>query len=78
MLNPDPYRGIWGGSRCRDSLVQPDRQCACAEGQCTASDKYIEELQEVLETSAGKQVAGFFAEPIQGVGGVVQYPKVKK
>ncbi|CAK8689102.1 unnamed protein product [Clavelina lepadiformis] len=74
-MNPDPYQGIWGGSNCRDSLVQTDRTCSCADDQCQAEDKYLEQLQEIFDNSIGKRVAGFFAEAIQGVGGVVQYPK---
>ncbi|KAK2722480.1 alanine--glyoxylate aminotransferase 2, mitochondrial-like [Artemia franciscana] len=74
--NPDPYRGEWGGKRCRDSPVQTTRSCECAEGQCLASEKYVEELEEVLRYSVPKgKVAGFFAESIQGVGGTVQFPK---
>ena len=77
-MNPDPYQGIWGGSNCRDSLVQTDRTCSCADGQCQAEDEYLEQLQEIFDNSIGKRVAGFFAEAIQGLGGVVQYPKVKR
>ena len=28
-MNPDPYRGPWGGGHCRDSPVQTDRTCGC-------------------------------------------------
>lgn len=73
---PDVYRGIWGGKNCRDSPVQTNRKCDCKEGECNACDMYIGELEEVLRYSVPKSgVAGFFAEPIQGVGGIVQYPK---
>jgi len=41
-----------------------------------ASDKYAEQLEEVLQFSTSKnKVAAFFAESIQGVGGGVQLPK---
>ena len=28
-MNPDPYRGPWGGGHCRDSPVQTERSCGC-------------------------------------------------
>eukprot|EP00058_Branchiostoma_floridae_P008794 XP_002594282.1 hypothetical protein BRAFLDRAFT_260217 [Branchiostoma floridae] len=74
-MNPDVYRGLWGGAHCRDSPVQTDRSCSCAAGECMAKDMYLEQLHEVLRYSTGKRVAGFWAEPVQGVGGAVQYPK---
>ncbi|OXA47066.1 alanine--glyoxylate aminotransferase 2, mitochondrial [Folsomia candida] len=80
-MNPDVYKGIWGGESCRDSPVQTDRKCACSGGVCQAADKYVEQLEEVLTYSVPqRKVAAMFIESIQGVGGVVQYPKgyVKK
>lgn len=32
---PDVFRGIWGGSHCRDSPVQTIRECSCAQGTKT-------------------------------------------
>ncbi|XP_029796873.1 alanine--glyoxylate aminotransferase 2, mitochondrial [Suricata suricatta] len=72
---PDVFRGPWGGSRCRDSPVQTIRKCSCAPDCCQAKDQYIEQFKDTLNTSVAKSIAGFFAEPIQGVNGVVQYPK---
>uniref|UniRef100_A0A8C8YEP5 Alanine--glyoxylate aminotransferase 2, mitochondrial n=1 Tax=Prolemur simus TaxID=1328070 RepID=A0A8C8YEP5_PROSS len=72
---PDVFRGPWGGSHCRDSPVQTIRKCSCAPDCCQAKDKYIEQFEDTLNTSVAKSLAGFFAEPIQGVNGVVQYPK---
>ncbi|KAM6985229.1 alanine--glyoxylate aminotransferase 2, mitochondrial [Aplochiton taeniatus] len=72
---PDVYRGPWGGSHCRDSPVQTDRQCGCSEGYCQANDKYIGQLKETFATSVPSRIAAFFGEPIQGVGGAVQYPR---
>ncbi|XP_072807298.1 alanine--glyoxylate aminotransferase 2, mitochondrial isoform X3 [Vicugna pacos] len=72
---PDVFRGPWGGSHCRDSPVQTTRKCSCAPGCCQAKDQYIEQFKDTLSTSVAKSIAGFFAEPIQGVNGVVQYPK---
>ncbi|XP_012413544.1 alanine--glyoxylate aminotransferase 2, mitochondrial isoform X2 [Trichechus manatus latirostris] len=72
---PDVFRGPWGGSHCRDSPVQTIRKCNCATDCCQAKDQYIEQFKDTLNTSVAKSIAGFFAEPIQGVNGVVQYPK---
>ncbi|KAM4052751.1 alanine--glyoxylate aminotransferase 2, mitochondrial [Anomaloglossus baeobatrachus] len=72
---PDVFRGIWGGSHCRDSPVQTTRTCSCSPDSCEAKDRYIEQLKDTLDTSVAKNIAAFIAEPIMGVGGVVQYPK---
>ncbi|XP_043261295.1 alanine--glyoxylate aminotransferase 2, mitochondrial isoform X1 [Colletes gigas] len=75
---PDVYRGVWGGSKCRDSPVQMiERNCDCNEGQCVASEKYFREFEETFRFNlpCTQSVAGFVAESIQGVGGAVQYPK---
>ncbi|XP_073511206.1 alanine--glyoxylate aminotransferase 2, mitochondrial [Phyllobates terribilis] len=72
---PDVFRGIWGGSHCRDSPVQTTRTCSCSPDSCEAKDRYIEQLKDTLETSTARRIAAFIAEPIMGVGGAVQYPK---
>ncbi|XP_062333875.1 alanine--glyoxylate aminotransferase 2, mitochondrial [Osmerus eperlanus] len=72
---PDVFRGPWGGSHCRDSPIQTSRECDCSTGHCQANDKYIGQLKEVFATSVPSRIAAFFGEPIQGVGGAVQYPK---
>uniref|UniRef100_A0A8C2IJB0 Alanine--glyoxylate aminotransferase 2, mitochondrial n=1 Tax=Cyprinus carpio TaxID=7962 RepID=A0A8C2IJB0_CYPCA len=103
---PDVFRGLWGGSHCRDSPVQTIRECSCSpaplafssrkcknllvstnfryhrsicfflfSGHCQANDMYIRELNEMFATSVPSRIAAFFAEPIQGVGGAVQFPK---
>lgn len=72
---PDVFRGIWGGNHCRDSPVQTIRECNCPQGYCMANEHYIGQLKETFATSLPSRVAAFFAEPIQGVGGAVQYPK---
>lgn len=65
-MNADPYRGEWGGKHCRDSVVQTTRNCNCSPGQCAASGKYVDQLEEVLRYSAPKgRIGGFFAESIQ-------------
>ncbi|XP_072272682.1 alanine--glyoxylate aminotransferase 2, mitochondrial isoform X2 [Pyxicephalus adspersus] len=72
---PDVFRGIWGGSHCRDSPVQTMRTCSCSPGSCNAKDRYIEQLKDTLDTSTTRKLAAFIAEPIMGVGGAIQYPK---
>jgi alanine-glyoxylate transaminase/(R)-3-amino-2-methylpropionate-pyruvate transaminase len=39
-----------------------------------AGEKYAEDVDEVIRFSTTGQVAAFIAEPIQGVGGTVEYP----
>lgn len=65
-MNPDVYKGLWGGSQCRDSPVQTDRHCDCTEGNCQAADRYYEQLEEVFRYSLPRgKVAALFAESIQ-------------
>lgn len=76
MVNPDPYRGRYGGANCRDSVVQTTRKCDCLDKQCSAGDEYFKELLETFKHSVPENaVAGMFAESIQGVGGTIQFPK---
>nr|XP_033342712.1 alanine--glyoxylate aminotransferase 2, mitochondrial isoform X1 [Megalopta genalis] len=74
---PDVYRGQWGGSKCRDSLVQANRHCDCNNEKCVASEKYFTEFEDTFRFSLPRAqgIAAFIAESIQGVGGAVQYPK---
>ncbi|XP_063066708.1 alanine--glyoxylate aminotransferase 2, mitochondrial [Engraulis encrasicolus] len=72
---PDVFRGPWGGDHCRDSPIQTYRPCSCPADRCLATDMYINQLKEVFATSVPSRIAAFFGEPIQGVGGAVQYPK---
>ncbi|XP_059830032.1 alanine--glyoxylate aminotransferase 2, mitochondrial isoform X2 [Hypanus sabinus] len=77
VMCPDVYRGLWGGSKCRDSPVQTTRSCDCHSdtGECQAREAYLSEFRELLLSAVPQRVAGFIAEPIQGVSGVVQYPR---
>lgn len=49
VMNPDPYKGLFGGRKCRDSPVDIDRSCDCAEGHCKAADQYLDQLEEVVK-----------------------------
>ena len=73
---PDPYRGRFGGSLCRDTIATSSRSCDCKSSEeCRASKEYIEDLKSVMNTTIPAKVAGMMIESIQGVGGVVQFPK---
>lgn len=74
-MNPDVYRGPWGGSHCRDSLSQTTRKCDCSPDHCNAADQYAQQLEDTLAHSCPKKIASFYAEPVQGVGGATQYPR---
>lgn len=66
--NPDVYSGPWGGSGCRDSPVAPGgRECECVNGSCLASDKYLDQLENVFKFSLPNdgKIAAFIAESIQ-------------
>jgi alanine-glyoxylate transaminase/(R)-3-amino-2-methylpropionate-pyruvate transaminase len=92
---PDPYRGQFGGTKCRDSRVQPRRNaCECNSNasrtatksnessdnttECVAAADYLRDLEESLDADFPKSHGGpaaFIAESVQGVNGVVQYPR---
>ncbi|XP_044756410.1 alanine--glyoxylate aminotransferase 2, mitochondrial [Coccinella septempunctata] len=76
VMNPDVFRGPWGGSKCRDSPSQTSRECSCESEECKAGHEYISVLKNEFRSvvPAGK-LAAFFAESIQGVGGTVQFPE---
>ncbi|XP_070575625.1 alanine--glyoxylate aminotransferase 2, mitochondrial-like isoform X2 [Ptychodera flava] len=74
-MNADVFRGPYGGAHCRDSPVQTIRSCDCPSGQCQANDKYVHQVEDLLNHSCPKSIAGIFIEPIQGAGGINQYPK---
>lgn len=76
-MNPDVYRGIWGGKNCRDSPIQTQRDCSCGPNECMACDNYVDQFKDVINHSSpkGGQIAGVFIESIQGVGGTVQFPR---
>lgn len=50
--------------RCPYNLKYPDCDLVCAK-----------EVEEIIKYSTSSHVAGFFAEPIQGFGGVIDPPK---
>jgi 4-aminobutyrate aminotransferase len=50
--------------RCPFGLTYPDCEVRCAH-----------DLEELIRTTTGGRIAGFIAEPIQGVGGYITPPK---
>ena len=50
--------------RCPFGLTYPDCEVRCAQ-----------DMEEMIRTTTGGRIAGFIAEPIQGVGGFVTPPK---
>src|SRR5215469_5374882 len=50
--------------RCPFGLTYPDCEVRCAQ-----------DMQELIRTTTGGRIAGFIAEPIQGVGGFITPPK---
>lgn len=76
VMQPDVFRGIWGGQRCRYSPVQTTRYCDCKVNQCEASNKFYEQLVNVFQYSIPiSGSAAIIAESIQGVSGVKEFPK---
>lgn len=51
VLNPDPFRGRWGGKNCRDSIAQTMRKCDCSLNECAATENYYQDLEEVFRYS---------------------------
>ena len=52
-MNPDVYKGIWGGQNCRDSPIQANRICDCKD-ECEAGLNYVNQVQDVLNSSTPK------------------------
>ena len=50
--------------RCPFGLTYPDCEVRCAQ-----------DMEELIRTTTGGRIAGFIAEPIQGVGGFITPPK---
>ncbi|KAK0168982.1 hypothetical protein PV327_002738 [Microctonus hyperodae] len=78
VMNPDVYRGLWGGSHCRDSpVLHRAITCECVGNKCIAADNYFHQMENTIKYSLPKsgKIAAFIAESIQGIGGVGQYPK---
>ena len=60
-MNPDPYKGLFGGKHCRDSPVQVMRDCSCQPGSCMAAGAYMEQFDEVVKYSLPKGISNFLS-----------------
>ncbi|KAK7896541.1 hypothetical protein WMY93_021866 [Mugilogobius chulae] len=57
---PDVFRGIWGGSHCRDSPVQTIRECSCHKGVGGAVQyprNYLKEAYKLVRERGGVCIA---------------------
>ncbi|XP_034939243.1 alanine--glyoxylate aminotransferase 2, mitochondrial isoform X2 [Chelonus insularis] len=77
VMNPDVYKGLWGGPQCRDCPISRPGNCQCIGNECMAAENYFSQLKNTFnhELSSSGKIAAFISESIQGVGGVVQYPR---
>lgn len=71
-LQPDPYRGIYGGAR--NGLAKDIYTSACPDPE-DAGRMYAQDVRETIAHGTVGKIAGIWIEGIQGVGGTVQYPK---
>lgn len=79
VANPGLYKRLWGTSRCKDCCAPGvNGTCDCVNDECVALKRYFEEFEDIFRFSLPKKggVAAFIAESIQGIGGVVQYPRL--
>merc|ERR1712183_51804 len=71
-LQPDPYRGFYGGAR--NGLAKDIYNSACPN-PADAGKLYAQDVRETIAHGTVGKIAGMWIEGIQGVGGTVQYPK---
>merc|ERR1712106_1203190 len=62
VMNPDVYRGLWGGPQHRDCPVRPAGVAEATQEECLrVAYMYMEQFEEVVRYSLpkGNSVAGF-------------------
>lgn len=69
-LNPNPYTGIYGGSR--SGLAKDIYMSGCPNPK-NAGKMYAKDLQDTINFDTCGEIAGFWAEGIQGVSGTIQF-----
>eukprot|EP00116_Pleurobrachia_bachei_P001840 sb/3462102/ len=76
-MNADPFRGLWGGSKCRDGPCQTLRSCDCVGDECNAAANYAEQYRDHVRTICppGAGLAAFIGEGIGGMGAALQQTK---
>ncbi|KAL3078187.1 hypothetical protein niasHS_012074 [Heterodera schachtii] len=71
--------GPWGKGKCRDTTAKARQgdECQCQRGKCCALDYHLDELTDCLRHDFPSTTgpAAMIAEPIQGIGGTVQFPE---
>ena len=65
IMNPDPYKGLFGGKHCRDSPIQVTRNCDCQEGTCNAVGDYMNQYEEVVKYSLPKGMLEYLYYSLQ-------------
>ncbi|KAK2581635.1 hypothetical protein KPH14_002136 [Odynerus spinipes] len=79
VTNPGLHKNLWSTSRCKDCSAPAVKDtCNCTDNKCVVLDRYFEEFEDTFRFSLPRKggVAAFIAESIQGIGGVVQYPRL--
>lgn len=71
-LQPDPYRGEFGGAR--DGLSKDIFKSNTPNPE-DAGYKYAQDVRETIMHGTSGKIAGMWIEGIQGVGGTMQFPK---
>jgi len=70
-VQPDPYRGHYGGAR--DGLAKDIYSPNCSLEE--AGKLYAQDVRETILHGTSGKIGGMWIEGIQGVGGTVQFPK---
>ena len=53
-MNPDVYRGLWGGPQHRDCPVLPGGVQQASQAECEAvAGQYLQQLEEVVRWQSG-------------------------
>ncbi|KAL2718334.1 hypothetical protein V1478_012210 [Vespula squamosa] len=79
VFNPGLQKYLSCDSKCKDCSVPGVKDtCNCSNGECVLYQKYLDEFEDIFRYSLPRKggVAAFIAESIQGIGGVVQYPRL--
>ncbi|XP_043488551.1 alanine--glyoxylate aminotransferase 2 homolog 1, mitochondrial [Polistes fuscatus] len=79
VCNPGLQKYLPCNSKCKDCSVPGVKgTCSCSNDECVLLTKYLDEFEDTFRYSLPKKggVAAFIAESIQGIGGVIQYPRL--
>ncbi|XP_047358353.1 alanine--glyoxylate aminotransferase 2, mitochondrial isoform X2 [Vespa velutina] len=79
VFNPGLQKYLSCDSKCKDCSVPGVKDtCNCSKDECVLFQKYLDEFEDIFRYSLPRKrgVAAFIAESIQGIGGVIQYPRL--